>query len=140
MDRGGGDLTAIEEEAAEETDEAAIGPAAASSSSRGPPVDGDENVGARDVGEQPNEEAVVPAGPESAVQRRNRVVRVDAGVQADSEGADWTDWSLSRALRLLRSPNPMVVKRTLRKLHIRLWHAPAARMKDMLSAAGAPPV
>ena len=45
---------------------------------------------------------------------------------------------MGRALKLLHSTNPMVVRRTIRKLHIRMWHAPALRLKEMLIAAGAP--
>eukprot|EP00959_Pyramimonas_sp_CCMP1952_P165501 3459672-Pyramimonas_sp.AAC.1 len=32
----------------------------------------------------------------------------------------------------------MVIRRTLRKLHIRMRHASALRLKEMLTAAGAP--
>ena len=45
---------------------------------------------------------------------------------------------MRRALRLLHSVDAGVVKRTLRRLHIRLWHAPAARMIQLLRLAGAP--
>eukprot|EP00959_Pyramimonas_sp_CCMP1952_P083272 1740540-Pyramimonas_sp.AAC.1 len=31
-----------------------------------------------------------------------------------------------------------MVQRTLRRMHIRLWHAPAQRLRDLLSAAGLP--
>ena len=33
---------------------------------------------------------------------------------------------------------PGMVQRTLRRMHIRLWHAPAQRLRDLLSAAGLP--
>ena len=73
-----------------------------------------------------------------AAARRNRsAVTEHTGVQA-GEGADWGDWSISRAMRLLRSPNASIRKRTLRKLHVRFWHAPAARLEDLLTTAGAP--
>ena len=45
---------------------------------------------------------------------------------------------MRRALRLLHSVDQGVVKRTLRRLHIRLWHAPVARMIELLRLAGAP--
>eukprot|EP00972_Heterocapsa_arctica_P074826 11041719-Heterocapsa_arctica.AAC.1 len=60
----------------------------------------------------------------------------EAGVQADMEGADWAECSMCRALRLLISTNDMVIRRMLRKIHIRLWHAPTARMKELLLTAG----
>ena len=45
---------------------------------------------------------------------------------------------LGRAIPLLHSPNEGVVRRTLRRLHIRFWHAPAARLTELLLHAGAP--
>ena len=51
---------------------------------------------------------------------------------------EWSEWDLGRALPLLLSRSPGVVRRTLRKIHIRLWHCPAARMRDLLKVAGAP--
>ena len=50
----------------------------------------------------------------------------------------WSDWDIGRALTLLRSTTPGVVRRTLRKLHIRVWHAPASRLQTLLRHAGAP--
>eukprot|EP00959_Pyramimonas_sp_CCMP1952_P183091 3828422-Pyramimonas_sp.AAC.1 len=38
----------------------------------------------------------------------------------------------------LRSAASGMVQRTLRRMHVRLWHAPAQRMRDVLSAAGLP--
>ena len=42
------------------------------------------------------------------------------------------------SLRLLHSTNEAVVKRTLRRLHIRFWHAATARLVEILRLAGAP--
>ena len=63
---------------------------------------------------------------------------VDACTQAETGPAEWTSHDMRRALRLLHSVDAGVVKRTLRRLHIRLWHAPAARMIELLRLAGAP--
>ena len=41
-------------------------------------------------------------------------------------------------MRLLHSTDEAVVKRTLRRLHVRFWHAPAARLTEILRLAGAP--
>ena len=62
---------------------------------------------------------------------------VDAGTQAETSTAEWTSDDMRRALRLLHSVDPGVVERTLRRLHIRLWHAPAARMIELRRMAGA---
>ncbi len=45
----------------------------------------------------------------------------EAGVHADMKGDDWADWSMGRA----------VIRRTLKKIHIRLWHATTAIMNEL---------
>ena len=62
---------------------------------------------------------------------------VDA--QAVVEIADapiWRKFALGTSLQLLRSTRPGVVRRALRKLHIRWYHAPSRRMATLLTAAG----
>jgi len=61
----------------------------------------------------------------------------DACAQVDT-GPQWTQWDVGKSLQDLRSAIPGKVQRTLRRLHVRLWHAPAQRMRDVLSAAGLP--
>ena len=51
---------------------------------------------------------------------------------------EWNRFDLGRALRLLHHPDVGVVRRTLRMLHIRMWHAPSKRMIELLKSAGAP--
>ena len=63
---------------------------------------------------------------------------VDAASQADSGEGGWVEFDLGRALRLLHSPDQFIVRRTLRRLHICFWHAPARRLKELLKRAGAP--
>ena len=70
--------------------------------------------------------------------RPKKEKKVDTGTQAETGPAEWTSHDMRRALRLLHSVDAGVVKRTLRRLHIRLWHAPAARMIELLRLAGAP--
>ena len=55
-----------------------------------------------------------------------------------ADAADWTALGLGRSIRLLHSVNPTVVRNTLRRLHIRFWHAPTARLVALLRHAGAP--
>ena len=59
-------------------------------------------------------------------------------MQADAAGADWSTWDIGGALRLLRSGSPVVVRQTLRSLHVRWWHCTAERMLSLLRAAGVP--
>ena len=51
---------------------------------------------------------------------------------------EWTAFDLGHALKLLHSRDPAFVRRTLRRLHVRFWHAPAKRMSELLRHAGAP--
>ena len=64
---------------------------------------------------------------------------IDAGTQAEQGDRDWSSFDLGRAMTLLNSRNEAVIKKTLRRLHIRFWHAPAATMDHLLKAAWVPP-
>ena len=91
-------------------------------SSADPPASGDES---RTRGEGPRARGPRPAG-------------VDAETQAGDGGAEWAALDLGRAVRLLASTNPTAVRNTLRRLHVRFWHAPTARLVALLRHAGAP--
>jgi len=67
---------------------------------------------------------------------RDVVVKRERGDQASPGGVDWSAWDLGRSMQLLRSQNPAVVRRTLRMLHIRWWHASAKRMYSILQSTG----
>ena len=95
-------------------------------------LEAEDDVARREAG------GAVDSNRELSAQRRNRVTKTESGTQADEQGADWSDWSIGRAMRLLRSPNIMIIRRTLRRLHVRMWHAPAKRLKELLTTAGAP--
>ena len=56
-----------------------------------------------------------------------------------AESPEWSRFDLGTSLQLLRSVRAGVIRRTLRKLHIRWYHAPAKRMGTLLSAAGVNP-
>ena len=82
-------------------------------------------------------EAVVPASRASAA-APSAASGDDAN--APPEDADrWTSFDLGRVLQDLRSVREGVVRRALRKLHIRWFHASAQRMKTLLTAAGVSP-
>lgn len=55
-----------------------------------------------------------------------------------TEEQEWTAFDVGHAVKLLHSATPDIVRRTLRRLHVRFYHAPAQRMKDLLAHAGAP--
>ena len=49
---------------------------------------------------------------------------------------DWSRFNIQISLGHLRSPNPAVVEKELRKLHLRWWHASEPKMRNLLYAAG----
>ena len=79
----------------------------------------------------------VGRGPDVAQRERHAIRRVDAAVGPEN-AADWTHFDIKRVLRTLRLASPAQCQLTLRKLHIRWWHAKAAAMHRLLSAAGVP--
>ena len=78
--------------------------------------------------------AAAPTAPATA--RRGRAV--DAGVQASTDDAEWVAFNLGRAVQLLHHHDIGIVRRTLRRLHIKFWHCPAKRLEELLRHAGAP--
>ena len=72
------------------------------------------------------------------MRQRQRVQGVDAGTQADEGNGEWTAFDLGRAMSCLHSGDEAIVRRTLRRLHIRFWHHGANRMREILKHAGAP--
>jgi len=77
-----------------------------------------------------------PRGPYA-----ERVTTSTGGAQTEPDAAEETTWSrfdLGRSLKLLHDINEGTVRRTLRLLHIRFWHAPAKRMTELLKQGGAP--
>ena len=76
---------------------------------------------------------------ETPPERRFRSRDVDADHPHDDVDAEEPSWSrhdLGFALQQLRSIREGVVRRTLRKLHIRWFHAGTKRMQTLLQAAG----
>ena len=78
-------------------------------------------------------------GPEAEEEHANRMKKAyrDA-VAGPEEPSNWTNFDIRRSLQALRFGNPEHIKITLRKLHIRFWHAPATAMKKLLQRAGIP--
>ena len=74
----------------------------------------------------------------AAARRAVRGQGVDLPAQASTDDSEWMAFDLGRALRLLHNPDEAIVRRTLRRLHIRFWHCPAKRLEEILKTAGAP--
>ena len=99
--------------------------------------------GALDEDEDATEQPIERRRPEPGSDADTSVVPARApGVDADTQTAfgpaEWTSFDLRRSMRLLHSSDDAVVKRTLRRLHIRFWHASASKLVEILRMAGAP--
>ena len=77
----------------------------------------------------------VPAEPEG----ENVQTSASADEPRRSEESSWSKFDIGRALQELRSNQPGIVRRAMRRLHLRWYHAPAARMESLLQAAGVHP-
>ena len=73
------------------------------------------------------------AAPEQPAPEEGAIVPVRDDV------ASWSRHDLGFALQQLRSIREGVVRRTLRKLHIRWYHCPSRKMQNLLEAAGVRP-
>ena len=93
---------------------------------------------ALDTDPDATEERIAKRKPSESNDSPVRPPGVDADTQTPAGSAEWSSFDLRRSLRLLHSTNEGVVKRTLRRLHIRFWHAAAARLTQILRLAGAP--
>ena len=69
------------------------------------------------------------------MEERKRRTFKDEGSGPPTTG-DWTRFDITASLRALRSYNPAVIIRELRKLHLRWWHAGLVAMTTILKAAG----
>ena len=132
-------------ELAEAASAAASNAAPAASSDAAPAASSDAPLGAapsRDADEQDEEEPARLSSSRGASsrepQRRPRAAVAEMGTQADEEPEGWQSFSLGRALKLLHSLNQGVVRRTLRRLHVRFLHMSTKRMQELLRHAGAP--
>ena len=72
-----------------------------------------------------------PRGPNT--QPRHRPVDASSGTP---RLPDWTRFNVQISLRNLRSYEPTVIQKEIRKLHLRWWHASESKMRHILQAAG----
>ena len=70
--------------------------------------------------------------------RTERLRRVEAGPEMDAGTREWSSFDLGRAMSLLNPRSEDVVRKALRRLHIRFWHDSAAKLGEFLRRAGAP--
>merc|ERR1712078_922176 len=105
-----------------------------------------EAAGSGDVSGSPSAEAQVcpPCVPEGhsrgrgpdLVPRERRAWRSTG--QNPENPSDWTNFDIGRVVRLFRTGGVGAHRLTLRKLHVRWWHASAAVMRRFLERVGVP--
>ena len=69
-------------------------------------------------------------------QRVRRVFR-DQGDNPERPN-DWTNFDIGRVVRLFRTNQPGAIRLSLRKLHVRWWHASVSVMTKFLDRVGVP--
>jgi len=115
-----------------EGEEEPRGPPAAPTPPLRPPEDGEE-LPEFDLPE--GDSTLGPAeGEGDEIEPREPIPRrrfEDAAAHVDT-GADWTQWDIGKAMQDLRSMVPGKVQTTLRRIHVRLWHAPAQRLGSIV--------
>ena len=115
---------------------AAVEPAGETGDADEAEADGDREATVIPPPPEPHGSGAPSGGLPSARGPRPRGVEV--GTQADAGSAEWTSYDLRRALKLPHSTNELVVRHTLRRLHIRFWHAASAKLIEILRIARAP--
>ena len=74
-------------------------------------------------------------GPD--LQPRNRRTWADTGA-GPATNADWTTFDIGRTVKAMKVCTPAQARLSLRKLHLRWWHAQSATMTRILRRAGVP--
>jgi len=75
-------------------------------------------------------------GPDKEEGRQRKTCR-DQGDNPNN-AADWTNFDIGGVVRLLRTDREAAIRVTLRKLHVRWWHASAQTMINFLKRVGVP--
>ena len=83
-------------------------------------------------GDVPSDEPA-KRGPDSYQRTKRTYSSTGSGV---ARLPDWSRFDIQISLRNLRSYEPAVITRELRKLHLRWWHAREPKMRTLLQAAG----
>ena len=91
-------------------------------------------------GDQPPANEPGESSTSRAVRGPDTVQRIRRTYKDQSIGTatlpDWTRFNIQLSLKRLRSWEPSVIQKELRKLHLRWWHASEPKMRQILSAVG----
>ena len=102
-----------------------------------PPSPRDDDKVKREVKDElDDEDADRPGRPRAARAPRPQPRVRDVAVGEALE--DWTNFDVTASMRGLRDGDMATKRRTLRKLHLRWWHANRSQMEKILGAAGVP--
>ncbi len=75
-------------------------------------------------------------GPDQQQRERSSRTWQSTGEASATRLPDWTRFNVQVSLRNLRSYEPSVVQKEMRKLHLRWWHASEPKMRLVLQSAG----
>ena len=103
----------------------------------GPVIEGREGGEMQVIsdGEEQDEAAPPRRGRGPDRQPRRVIVRREAGVNPEAPD-DWSNFDIGRVVRLFRANRPGHNQLSLRKLHVRWWHASEATMEKFLKRVG----
>ena len=97
----------------------------------------DTTVGTGSSSSSSSSTARQPRGPDIVQRTRSEAVKSkDAGTGDNT--TDWTNFDVARSMRTLRLGTDSQQRLTIRKLHLRWWHASASAMYRLLERAGCP--
>ena len=72
------------------------------------------------------------------VRQQDIIQPIAPPVDADERDEEWSAMNWKKSLKELCDPNPEVVKRRLRRIHLRWYHASAPAMTRLLEMIGCP--
>ena len=111
------------------------GTASSSSASGSRPAEGSGDASASAAGSQQAEGAEARRGRGRDQEQRHRRTFEDAGVNPEN-ASDRSNFDIVRVVRVFRTNREAAIRLSLRKLHVRWWHAPATTMHKFLERVG----
>ena len=112
-------------------------------------VDQDQTPESREVGTETRERTApepgasssssrIPRGPDTVPRHRSEAVKTSEAGVGPSNSADWRHFDIRRVLRVLQMGTMTQAELTIRKLHIRWYHASKDTMYKLLERCGVP--
>ena len=80
----------------------------------------------------------VGRGPDREPRHREPAIVLRDQASGGPGREEWTSFDVNHSLRVLRTSEGATLRREIRKLHLRWWHATRSQMERVLQAAGVP--